>query len=203
MAASTSDQRILVLDFGSQYAQLIARRVRELNVYCEIVRHNITPEQIKKHNPSGLILSGGPNSVYEDGAPKCDPGIFELGVPVLGICYGMQLVCDTLGGEVKSTPTREYGRATCSVTTEDDLFDGFPAEDQVWMSHGDQVHEVSDDFVGLAKTKTCPLAAVKHRSRPVFRFTVSSGSHPHAKWLGHFEKLPVPHLRLYRNVEAN
>jgi len=88
VAASTSDQRILVLDFGSQYAQLIARRVREQNVYCEIVRHNITPEQIKNHNPNGLILSGGPNSVYEDGAPKCDPGIFELGIPVLGIWFG-------------------------------------------------------------------------------------------------------------------
>ena len=168
MAASTSDQRILVLDFGSQYAQLIARRVREENVYCEIVRHGITAEQVKAHNPVGLILSGGPNSVYEDGAPKCDPAIFDLGIPVLGICYGMQLVCDTLGGKVESTPTREYGRATCIVTQQDEILDGYPAEDQVWMSHGDQVHQVSDDFVGLAKTDTCLIAAVKHTSRPVY-----------------------------------
>ena len=168
VTASTSDQRILVLDFGSQYAQLIARRVREENVYCEIVRHGITAEQVKAHNPVGLILSGGPNSVYEDGAPKCDPSIFELGIPILGICYGMQLVCDTLGGKVESTPTREYGRAMCSVTQQDEILDGFPAEDQVWMSHGDQVHQVSDDFVGLAKTDTCPIAAVKHTSRPVY-----------------------------------
>ena len=168
VTASTSDQRILVLDFGSQYAQLIARRVREENVYCEIVRHGITAEQVKAHNPVGLILSGGPNSVYEDGAPKCDPSIFDLGIPILGICYGMQLVCDTLGGKVESTPTREYGRAMCSVTQQDEILDGFPAEDQVWMSHGDQVHQVSDDFVGLAKTDTCPIAAVKHTSRPVY-----------------------------------
>ena len=112
MAVSTSDQRILVLDFGSQYAQLIARRVREQNVYCEIVRHSITPEQIKAHNPSGLILSGGPNSVYEDGAPQCDAGIFDLGIPVLGICYGMQLVCHHLGGKVESTPTVSYTHLT-------------------------------------------------------------------------------------------
>ena len=168
MAASTSDQRILVLDFGSQYAQLIARRVREQNVYCEIVRHDISPDNIKAHRPNGLILSGGPMSVYEEGAPKCDPGIFDMGIPVLGICYGMQLVCDNLGGKVDSTPTREYGRATCTVTKQDAFFEGFPPEDQVWMSHGDQVHQVSDDFEILARTDTCPLAAVKHKSLPVY-----------------------------------
>ena len=165
---STSDQRVLVLDFGSQFAQLIARRVREQNVYCEIVRHDISPENLRKHNPKGLILSGGPNSVYEDGAPKCDPGIFELGIPVLGICYGMQLVCDQLGGKVESCSTSEYGRAICEVSQADDLFEDFPAEDQVWMSHGDQVRQVSDDFVPLAKTSTCPLAAVKHKTLPVY-----------------------------------
>src|SRR3954470_23072863 len=95
-AASIADERVLVLDFGSQYAQLIARRVRENNVYCEIVRHDISAEQGRKHNPRGLILSGGPNSVYGPGAPKCDPGLFRMGIPVLGICYGMQLACDTL-----------------------------------------------------------------------------------------------------------
>lgn len=165
---ASNSERILVLDFGSQFAQLIARRVREENVYCEIVRHNITPEQIACHSPAGLILSGGPSSVYEDNAPQCDPGIFKLGIPVLGICYGMHLVCDFLGGKVDSTPTREYGRAMCQVSSTDDLFVDYPAESQVWMSHGDQVHQVSDDFVSLASTDTCPLAAIKHKKLPVY-----------------------------------
>ena len=112
----TTQERILVLDFGSQYAQLIARRVREQNVYCEIVKHDITAEQVMAHNPQGLILSGGPSSVYEEGAPKCDPAILELGLPVLGICYGMQLLCKHLGGEVKSENHREFGRAVCKTT---------------------------------------------------------------------------------------
>jgi GMP synthase (glutamine-hydrolysing) len=99
-APSIASERILVLDFGSQFAQLIARRVRENNVYCEIVRHDVTPEQIRRHAPRGLILSGGPSSVYEAGAPQCDPAIFRLGIPVLGICYGMQLACQALGGRV-------------------------------------------------------------------------------------------------------
>ena len=164
----SASERILVLDFGSQFAQLIARRVRENNVYCEIVRHNITPEQIESHQPVGLILSGGPSSVYEDNAPRCHPGIFEMGIPVLGICYGMHLACDLLGGKVDSTPTREYGRATCEISGNDKLFDDFPQTSQVWMSHGDQVQQVSDDFVSLAKTNTCPVAAVKHQRLPVY-----------------------------------
>ena len=110
-----ADENVLVLDFGSQYAQLIARRVREQNVYCEIVRHDITPEAIERRRPRGIILSGGPASIYENGAPQCDPKIFELGVPVLGICYGMHLACEALGGKVGSTPTREYGRARCDI----------------------------------------------------------------------------------------
>ena len=164
----SNSERILVLDFGSQYAQLIARRVREQHVYCEIVRHDITPEQIKNHSPSGLILSGGPSSVYESESPKCDPGIFDMGIPVLGICYGMQLACDHLGGKVESTSTREYGRAICNVATEDVLFKNFPEEAQVWMSHGDQVQRVSEDFAALANTSTCPVAAVKHLKLPVY-----------------------------------
>ncbi|HTN75125.1 MAG TPA: glutamine-hydrolyzing GMP synthase, partial [Pirellulaceae bacterium] len=161
-------ERILVLDFGSQYAQLIARRVREQNVYCEIVRHDISADQIKARAPQGLILSGGPNSVYEAGAPRCDPRIFDLGVPVLGICYGMQLMCDVLGGKVDSAPSREYGRAKVMVTSHADLFAGVLDEMDVWMSHGDQVTRVSDDFVALAKTGTCPIAAVKHKTLPVY-----------------------------------
>ncbi|MEM7314230.1 MAG: glutamine-hydrolyzing GMP synthase, partial [Planctomycetota bacterium] len=159
-----TDQRILVLDFGAQYAQLIARRVREQQVYCEIVRHDITVEQIKNHAPSGLILSGGPSSVYEGNAPKCDPAIFDMGIPVLGICYGMQLACNSLGGKVENVPTKEFGRARVRITDPNEsLFAGIPEETDVWMSHGDQVSGVSDDFVPLAATNTCPIAAVKHR----------------------------------------
>lgn len=166
--AGVADERVLVLDFGAQYAQLIARRVREQNVYCEIVRHDITVEQIRNHSPRGLILSGGPSSVYEEGAPKCDPDIFEMGVPVLGICYGMQLACDALGGQVENAPSREFGRARVEVTSDSDLFAGIPQETDVWMSHGDQVARVADEFMPLARTRTCPIAAVKHSSRPVY-----------------------------------
>ena len=167
--SNISSERILVLDFGSQYAQLIARRVREQHVYCEIVRHDITAEQISAHNPSGIILSGGPNSVYETDAPKCDPAIFDMGLPVLGICYGMQLMCDHLGGKVDSTTVREYGRATCTHDSADDPFmKDFPKSAEVWMSHGDQVQSVSDNFVALATTSTCPVAAIKHKSLPVY-----------------------------------
>ncbi|MFO0343402.1 MAG: glutamine-hydrolyzing GMP synthase [Planctomycetota bacterium] len=163
-----AEERILVLDFGSQFAQLIARRVREQHVYCEIVRHDITPEQIARHQPRGLILSGGPSSVYEDGAPRCHPGIFELGIPILGICYGMQLICDSLGSKVANAQAREYGRAHVKVTQRDPFFDGVPDATEVWMSHGDQVQEITGEFVALARTETCPLAAVKHSRLPVY-----------------------------------
>ena len=167
-ATSQQAERVLVLDFGSQYAQLIARRVREQHVYCEIVRHDLTAERIQALAPKGIILSGGPSSVYETGAPRCDPGIFKLGIPVLGICYGMQLACDALGGQVGRAQAREYGRASCEVIEADKLFAGVPAQTEVWMSHGDQVSEVSADFRPLAKTATCPLAAVRHKNLPVY-----------------------------------
>ena len=168
-----ADEKVLVLDFGSQYAQLIARRVRQQHVYCEIVRHDITAARISELAPKGIILSGGPASVYEPGAPKCDPAIFALNLPVLGICYGMQLACEALGGRVQSTPAREYGRAQCRITCEDNFFAGIPAETEdgrivVWMSHGDQVSQISDDFISLAATDTCPFAAIKHRTLPIY-----------------------------------
>ena len=169
-AASAPQQaeRVLVLDFGSQYAQLIARRVREQHVYCEIVRHDISAARIRDLAPRGIILSGGPASVYEQTAPKCDPGIFQLGIPVLGICYGMQLACESLGGQVARATAREYGRAACEVLDHELLLAGVPGQTEVWMSHGDQVAEVSADFLPLARTATCPLAAVRHRTLPVF-----------------------------------
>ena len=165
---SISRERVLVLDFGSQYAQLIARRVREQNVYCEIVRHDISVERIKEHNPQGLILSGSPSSVYEEGAPRCDPELFRMGLPVLGICYGMQLATEAFGGKVQSTSTREYGRAILTADTTSSLFENTSVEQQVWMSHGDQVSNISEDFIALAHTDTCPFAAVKHNSLPIY-----------------------------------
>ncbi|MEM7473467.1 MAG: glutamine-hydrolyzing GMP synthase [Planctomycetota bacterium] len=159
---------MLVLDFGSQYAQLIARRVREQNVYCEIIRHDLPAETIAAKKPAGIILSGGPSSVYDDGAPKCDSGIFTLGLPVLGICYGMQLACEALGGQVGHCESREYGRASLSISSNQGLLEGLPTHMDVWMSHGDQVNQVSEEFEALAATDTCPFAAVQHRSLPVF-----------------------------------
>ncbi len=161
-------QRIVVLDFGSQYAQLIARRVRDQNVYCQILRHDIAADRIAELNPKGIILSGGPSSVYVDGAPKCDPDLFKLGIPVLGICYGMQLTCEALGGKVDNTPSREYGPAKCKVSARDELFADMPDEIDVWMSHGDQVSSISDTFDMIAATATCPYAAIRHRKLPVF-----------------------------------
>ena len=180
-----ADEKVLVLDFGSQYAQLIARRVRQQKVYCEIVRHDISAQRIKELAPKGIILSGGPASVYEEGAPKCDPEIFSIGLPILGICYGMQLACEALGGEVKNTPSREYGRAHCSVTAANDLFADIPEKSQVWMSHGDQVSAVSEDFSALAATDTCPFAAVKYRDRPIYGLQF----HPEVTHTEHGSKL--------------
>jgi GMP synthase (glutamine-hydrolysing) len=165
------ERPVLVLDFGSQYVQLIARRVRERHAFARIVRHDVTAERVRALNPLALILSGGPSSVYEAGAPHCDPGLFELGVPILGICYGMQLACEALGGggTVRPSPAREYGRAECRILDANEpLFHAVPETTAVWMSHGDQVQAAGADFLPLAATATCPVAAVKHRQRPVY-----------------------------------
>ena len=169
MQSHQHDEVIPILDFGSQYSQLIARRVREAGVYSELVRPDISAAELKKLNPKGLILSGGPSSVYDKGAPRCDPAIFELGVPTLGICYGMQIGLQILGGEVKAAKAREYGRAKLHVVVENEpLVAGLPLETTVWMSHGDQVHELPDEFIALATTPTCPYAAARHRTRPFY-----------------------------------
>jgi GMP synthase (glutamine-hydrolysing) len=163
------DETIPILDFGAQYAQLIARRVREQGVFSELVRADISVAELKALNPRGIILSGGPSSVYEAGAPKCDPKIFDIGVPVLGICYGMQLGAQILGGQVKPAKAREFGRQKLSIVGDvDPLVRGLPHETTVWMSHGDQVHDLPGDFIALAATPTCPFAAAKHRTRPFY-----------------------------------
>ncbi len=168
LPAGVAGQVVPIMDFGSQYVQLIARRVREAGVYSLLVGPNISFEQLKSLKPRGIILSGGPNSVYEDGAPTCDPRLFELGVPVLGICYGMQVACSLLGAEVKNAQAREYGGVRLSINDAADLLRGVPAKTTAWMSHGDQVQSLPDEFVPLAATGTCPYAAVRHKSKPFF-----------------------------------
>jgi GMP synthase (glutamine-hydrolysing) len=161
-------ERVLVMDFGSQYAQLIARRIREQNVYCEIIRHDISADVIAARKPIAIVLSGGPSSVYEENAPKCDPRIFSMGIPILGICYGMQLATQALGGAVESCPSREFGRSRLQIGSMEKLFAGFPHEIDVWMSHGDQVRSLPEGFELLASTSTCPFAAVKHSSKAIY-----------------------------------
>jgi GMP synthase (glutamine-hydrolysing) len=152
--------KIAILDFGSQYAQLIARRVREQKVYCELVHFSISAEKLAAIKPTGIILSGGPASVFADQAPQCDPGIFNLGIPVLGICYGMQLMAHTLGGEVKPGESREFGYARIAIVKQEPLFKSTPANMEVWMSHGDQVIHMPPGFEIIARTDTCPVAAM-------------------------------------------
>jgi len=161
-------QIIAILDFGSQYCQLIARRVREHNVFSKIYPAGIKAEELSKLPVKGLILSGGPASVYNENAPKCDKKIFQLHVPILGICYGMQLGCKILGAHVIAAQRREYGRTNLSILDRSDLFANMPDETFVWASHGDQVGKLNDDFVKLAQTKTCPFAAVRHKKKKFF-----------------------------------
>ncbi|MFA5239889.1 MAG: glutamine-hydrolyzing GMP synthase, partial [Phycisphaerae bacterium] len=155
-------EMIAILDFGSQYSQLIARRVREHNVYSEIFRADIPAKKLQRLPLKGLIFSGGPASVYSKHAIDCDRKIFELGVPILGICYGMQLGCKILGAQVVPAVKREYGRTALSIVDKSDLLAHLPDSISVWASHGDQVGELGDDFDILATTETCPYAAVRH-----------------------------------------
>ena len=151
-----------MLDFGAQYAQLIARRVRECHVYSEIVPHSISPDEVVRRNPQGIILSGGPSSVYEPGAPDCDERILQLGIPVLGICYGHQVVAQALGGEVGHTEVGEYGKAELDVGAQDSvLLSGLPEKTSAWMSHRDAVIKPPPGFSITASTPTCPVAAME------------------------------------------
>ena len=162
------NETILVLDFGSQYSQLIARRIRECKVYSRIVPFSTPVEKIREEAPMGIILSGGPASVYQDNAPKCDPEIFNLGIPVLGICYGLQLTVMTLGGKVARGHAREYGKAEIEITGESPLLDGLPSPLQVWMSHGDKVTALPEGFVTTAKTTNTEFAAIRHTEKKIY-----------------------------------
>ncbi|HMP16996.1 MAG TPA: glutamine-hydrolyzing GMP synthase, partial [Gemmatales bacterium] len=162
-------ERVLIFDFGSQYVQLIARRVRELNVFAQIVRADLPASRVRELNPKGIIFSGSPSSVYDQGAPRCDPQLFDLGIPILGLCYGMQLSCYLLGGKVNPGKAREFGRAHLHILhANHPLLQGMPDQSTVWMSHGDQVSDTGADFRVLASTHTCPIAAVEHRNKPIY-----------------------------------
>ncbi|SNB45741.1 glutamine-hydrolyzing GMP synthase [Geobacter sp. DSM 9736] len=168
MTADIHSEKILILDFGSQVTQLIARRVREQSVYCEIHPYNLPFSRIQEFQPKGIILSGGPSSVYDEDAPHSDVRIFDLNVPVLGICYGMQLMTHQLGGKVERSKKREYGRSLMTVDDSKDLFVGFEGKAEVWMSHGDRIESLPSGFQVISHTDHCPVAAMKDEQRRFF-----------------------------------
>ena len=159
---------VLVLDFGAQYGHLIARRIRECRVYCEIISHDTAVEEIAARKPKALVFTGGPASVYESGAPHCDPAVFSLGIPIFGICYGMQLMAYLLGGEVSPAERKEFGRTEINAATDAPLFEGLPRDLVGWMSHGDHVLRVPDGFRVTATTRTTPVAAMADTNRKLY-----------------------------------
>ncbi len=160
-------ETILIIDFGAQYIQLIARRVREANVYSEIHPHTISLKQVLEINPAGIILSGGPMSIYDEGAPKIDPEILKLGIPVLGICYGLQLICKAFGGEVESANNREYGKAVLRLTDDSKLFNNVIKNSIVWMSHGDYLTKLPEDFKITAESDHSPICAISNEQKNI------------------------------------
>ncbi|WP_334298784.1 glutamine-hydrolyzing GMP synthase [Mobilitalea sibirica] len=161
-------EMVIVLDFGGQYNQLIARRVRECNVYCEVLPYYTSLDRIKEIAPKGIIFTGGPASVYEPGAPSCDPELFSLGIPILGICYGCQLMTYLLGGKVSKAPLREYGRTTINVNNSSKLFYDVSPETICWMSHTDYIESPAAGFTTVAKSDSCPIAAIEEASRNLY-----------------------------------
>ncbi len=171
MSVSTilkDQEKIIVLDFGSQYNQLITRRIREFGIYSELHPHTITAEELKAMNATGVIFSGGPNSVYDENAFHIDEKIFDMGLPILGICYGMQLMTHSLGGKVESADHREYGKAEIKVLEDNALFGELPKEQVVWMSHGDLVTQTPDGFTTIATSASCPIAAMANAERKFY-----------------------------------
>jgi GMP synthase (glutamine-hydrolysing) len=168
IARPTATDEVVVLDYGGQYSQLIARRVRECGVFSELLPHHVGPEEVARRKPKGLILSGGPASVYADGAPALDPALLELGIPVLGICYGMQLLARELGGRVEGAEVGEFGRSELIVREHGTLLAGLPAEQTCWMSHRDTVYEAPPGFTELARSRESPVAAFESAERGVY-----------------------------------
>ncbi|SBT15803.1 glutamine-hydrolyzing GMP synthase [Vibrio celticus] len=168
MTKNIHDQRILILDFGSQYTQLVARRIREIGVYCELWSWDVEEADIREFNPDGIILSGGPESVTEKNSPRAPQYVFDSGVPVFGICYGMQTMAEQLGGKVATSTEREFGYAAVQVTGESALFADLESTQDVWMSHGDKVVEIPADFTKIAETDTCPYAAMANEEKKYY-----------------------------------
>ena len=164
------NEKVLVVDFGGQYNQLVARRVRECNVYCEIVSYRVGLDAIRAQNPKGIIFTGGPNSVYVDGAPTIDPAIFDLGIPVLGLCYGFQLMTHLLGGHVCKAPEREYGKTLVHVDTKSKVFENVSPETICWMSHNDYAETAPTGFTISAYTDNCPVAAIELPEKNLYGF---------------------------------
>ena len=164
------NEKVLVVDFGGQYNQLVARRVRECNVYCEIVSYRMGLDAIRAQNPKGIIFTGGPNSVYVDGAPTIDPAIFDLGIPVLGLCYGFQLMTHLLGGHVCKAPEREYGKTLVHVDTKSKVFENVSPETICWMSHNDYAETAPTGFTISAYTDNCPVAAIELPEKNLYGF---------------------------------
>ena len=162
------EQKILILDYGSQYTQLIARRIRELKVYCEIHPYNYSLKDIKEFQPRGIVLSGGPSSVYQEDAPQSPTEIFDLGIPVLGICYGMQLMALQLGGRVAGSREREYGHASLMIDDNSDLLKGLSSGEQAWMSHTDRIEQLPEGFERIAHTNNSPTAAMKNKRKALY-----------------------------------
>ena len=161
-------EKILIIDFGSQYNQLIARKVRELNIFCEILPPDFSVKSINPKEVKGIIFSGGPASVYSRAAPKCDSRVFSLGIPILGICYGMQLMSKMLGGDVAKSRRREYGRSPLSITNDRLLFQDTPRSSISWMSHGDKVRKMPRGFVRIANSPNTSIAAFADFDRKLF-----------------------------------
>ena len=161
-------EMVIVLDFGGQYNQLIARRVRECNVYCEVLPYDTSIERIKEINPKGIILTGGPASVYLEESPRCSKELFELGIPVLGICYGAQLMTYLLGGEVSPAPVREYGKAEVTTDSSSKLFANVSKETVCWMSHTDYIAKLPEGFKVTATTESCPVAGMESPEKNLY-----------------------------------
>ena len=196
-----NQEKIIVIDFGGQYNQLVARRVRECHVYCEIYSYRTPIEQIKAMNPKGIILTGGPNSVYEEGAATCSKELFEMGVPVLGLCYGAQLMSHVLGGHVCKAPVREYGKIEVTVDKTSKLFGDVSEKTICWMSHNDYIEKEAPGFRIVAHTPDCPVAAAECAGKEIICDPVPSGG---SSYSGRYKDAPQLHLRslrMCRNME--
>ncbi len=201
MKTAPAHSRILILDFGSQYTQVIARRIRECQVYSEIVRLRHSAAEIARLKPKGIILSGGPASVYDKGAPLGDPEIFSLGIPVLGICYGMQLMAHHLGGEVEFSARREYGPGILHVKKSSPLLDGLGQQIDIWSSHGDKLTALPPGFETMATTENSNFRRHRTFREQTLRIAISSRSRAHAPRQGDSAKLRLSHLPLHDGLD--